>query len=838
MPELPQGTVTLLFSDIEGSTRLLDRLGSAYPLVLAEHRALLREAVSGHGGVEVGTEGDSFFVVFARAENAVLAAAQAQRLLAAHSWPDSAEVRVRMGIHTGTPELVGSDYVGMDVHRAARVMAAGHGEQVLLTHSTASLLPERLPPVVAIRALGAHRLKDVTQAEQLYQLVIEGLPSEFPPLRTLDAPLTNLPVQATSFIGREHELEEVARLLARDDVLVLTLTGPGGIGKSRLALEAAAGITDRYEDGVWWVPLALLREPELVLEEVAQTLGARDELARHIGEKQLLLVLDNLEHLLAASSDLAALLGSCPKLRMLVTSREPLHISGEWEYPLDPLRLEEAVALFGQRMAAVRRDIPAGEEIAAICRRLDCLPLAIELAAASVKALSPAAILRRLEQRLPLLSGAARNAPERQRTLRATIEWSYDLLAPEERWLFADLAVFAGGCVLEAVEEVCDTDLETLESLVDKSLLRRDGDRYSMLETIHEYAAERLLSSDRADDVRAAHAAYFLAEAESAAPELTGGAQTQLLDRLEDDHANFRAVLDWAQETGDGELAMRLSGALWRFWLVRGHLAEGREWLASALAAGVGSAPEIRERALFGASVLASVQGEAQLARELAEQRLAVVRTLDDVTALVSALSTLANICSDEGGYETAATMYEEAAELARSVGDDSRLAGVITNLAYLALRQRDWDRAAALASEALPLFRATGHTAGSAVSLLNLGLAAIHQGRWRVARENIEASIGIYGELGDPDGLSNCLEGLAAVSAAEGDSTRAAVLLGAAEKLRDEIGASLQPHEAELHADTLAAIAADLDDSSLAAAWARGAQLGSADAVAFAGAP
>ena len=837
MPELPQGTVTLLFSDIEGSTRLLDRLGNRYSQALSEHQALLREAFCRYGGLEVGAEGDSFFVVFARAEDAVLAAAQAQRSLATHSWPDADDpIRVRIGIHTGHPDLVGSDYRGMDVHQAARVMAAGHGEQVLLTRSTASLLRGLLPPVVAIRALGPHRLKDLKEAEELYQLVIDGVRSDFPPLRTLEAPLTHLPNQPTSFIGRERELEEVTRLLSRDEVVVLTLTGPGGIGKSRLALEAAAEVSDSYEDGVWWVPLGLLQEPELVCPTIAQTLGTADELARHIGLKSLLLVLDNMEHLLAASSDLSALLGSCPNLRMLVTSREPLHIGGEWEYALEPLRLDEAVRLFSQRSAAVRPDVDAAGEVDAICRRLDCLPLAIELAAASVKALSPAAILRRLEHRLPLPSGVARDAPERQRTLRATIEWSHDLLDAEERQLFAHLAVFAGGCELEAIEEVCAADLETLQSLVDKSLLRHGGERYSMLETIHEYASERLASDDRADDIRTSHAEYFLGQAEAAAPELTGGAQTQLLDRLEEDHPNFRAALAWAQASGAAELEIRLAGALWRFWLVHGHLSEGRRWLASALEHGAGSAPETRERLLFGASALASVQGDAQLARKLAEERLAVVRTLDDVPALVSALSALANIRSDEGAYAAAARMYEEAAALARGVGDDARLAGVITNLAYLALRQHDWDRAADLTSDALPLFRATGHTTGSAVSHLNLGLAAIHQRRWQVARENIEASVGIYVELGDPDGLSNCLEGLAAVCAATGDPKRAAVLLGAAQKLRDEIGASLQPHEAELHADTLAAVAADLDDSSLASAWAEGTELSSEDAVTLAG--
>jgi hypothetical protein len=444
MTELPTGTITFLFTDVEGSTRLLHEHGEAYAALLLEHRRVLREVFARHEGVEVDTEGDAFFVAFPSARKAVAAAGEAQQAL------DQGPLRVRMGLHTGEAQVADGTYVGLDVHRAARIAAAGHGGQVLLSAATSALVE------IDLRDLGTHRLKDLSAAERLYQLG-DGT---FPPLKTLHH--TNLPIPATPFVGRENELEEVTGLLGRDEVRVLTLTGPGGSGKTRLALQAAGALADDYPDGVFWVPLAPLRDPALVLPQVAQALGAKRDLGQHIGDRRLLLLLDNLEHVLAAAADVGELVASCPGLGLLTTSRAPLHLEGEWEYAVDPLAESEAVALFEQRARAVAREFSANGEVVEICRRLDCLPLAIELAAARAKLLPAAAILARLEQRLPLLAAGSRNAPERQRTLRATIEWSHDLLTEEEQILFARLAVFAGGWELEAAEAICDLDLEIL----------------------------------------------------------------------------------------------------------------------------------------------------------------------------------------------------------------------------------------------------------------------------------------------------------------------------------------------------------------------------------------
>jgi len=534
MADLPSGTVTFLFTDVEGSTRLLHGLGEvAYADALAEHRLVVREACRVHGGVEVDTQGDAFFVAFPTAPAALKAAAATREGLQRGS------VRVRAGVHTGTPLLTAEGYVGQDVHRAARIAAAGHGGQVLVSASTAALVGTD-----ELRDLGEHRLKDLSAPERIYQLG-DG---EFPPLRSLYR--TNLPIPATPFIGRGRELAEILDLLGRDDVRLLTLTGPGGTGKTRLATQAAGELAWRYRDGVWWVPLAALRDPGLVLETAAQVLGAKDGLIEHIGAKSVLLLFDNFEQVTAAAAGLADLLSSCPQLELLVTSREPLHISGEQEYAVPPLVQTEAVDLFLARARAIDRGFQADDTVSEICRRLDDLPLALELAAARVKALSSAQILERLEQRLPLLTGGARDVPERQRTLRETIAWSYELLDREEQRLFARLAVFSGGFTLEAAERVCDSSLDLLESLVDKSLIRRrevtgEG-RFWMLETIREYALERLDAEEALEGACQAYADYYLALARQRVAEHDQG-QPGALHALERELDNFLSAFAWSQ---------------------------------------------------------------------------------------------------------------------------------------------------------------------------------------------------------------------------------------------------------------------------------------------------
>ena len=604
MSTQPSGTVTLLFSDIEGSTRLLQRLGTeSFAEVLEHHRRLLREVFARHDGYEVDTEGDAFFVTFARAGDGVAAAEEAQQVLDAAAWSaEGVEVRVRMGLHTGEPLLVGGKYVGLDVHRAARIMAAGHGGQVLLSQATRALVDDG-----ALRDLGDHRLKDFDQLVRLFQIGA----AEFPPLKTLNN--TNLPVPASSFVGRERELAEVSSLLRNGGGRLATLTGPGGSGKTRLALEAAGDVVGDYPDGVFWIGLASLREPGLVVETIAGTLGARSGLAEQIGDRTLLLLLDNFEHVIDAAVELALLLGACRNLRLLVTSRELLRLQGEVEYQVPPLAQDEAEDLF-----CARSRLPRDDEIADLCRRLDDLPLAVELAAARTAVLSPAQIRERLSQRLDLFRGG-RDADPRQQTLRATIEWSYELLSDPERQLFARLAVFAGGCTYEAAEVVVGADVDGLQSLVDKSLVRRTGGRFWMLETIGELARECLGASGEAEAIGRRHADYFLDLAEQAEPALKGADQPSWLQRLEDDHDNLRRGLDRLFDHGENELAARLAGALWLFWYMHGHVSEARRWLRRALDACPDQPSESRAKVLDGAGYLAVEQGDDDEAISLLE---------------------------------------------------------------------------------------------------------------------------------------------------------------------------------------------------------------------------
>jgi predicted ATPase/class 3 adenylate cyclase len=544
MRELPTGTITLLFADIERSTALLQELGpERYGVALAEYRGLVRAVIAPRGGVEVDTEGDAFFVAFPSARQAVAAAAEVQTALA------ESRFRVRIGLHTGEPFEMEGYYSGIDVHRAARIAAAGHGGQVLVSQSTRELLE----PSVSVHDLGLHRLKDLGEPVRLYQLGDD----EFPPLRSLNS--ANLPIQATPLIGREQELEEAGRLLSTQRLV--TLTGPGGSGKTRLALQLAAEAIEDFPDGLVWVPLQALQDSDLVIPTIARALGTGEIPREDVSDRRVLLILDNFEQLLASASKVADLAAQLPQIKLLVTSREPLHVGAEYEYPVAPLREREAVALFIERATAAKPDFADDGDVAEICRRLDCLPLALELAAVRVKALSAAELLKRLDKRLPILTGGPRDAPERQRTLRAAIAWSYDLLPPDEQGAFARLAVFAGGCSLEAAEQVCGVDLDTVAALIDKSLLRREGDRYFMLETIGEFALERLEESGELDELRRRHADYYLEQARSVESLVRSPQAAGALDRLERDHANLRAALRWlAGGTADQPLRLAVWG--------------------------------------------------------------------------------------------------------------------------------------------------------------------------------------------------------------------------------------------------------------------------------------
>ena len=815
--DLPSGTVTFLFTDVEGSTELLHELGvEGYAKALGEHRRIVREACVRYDGVEVDTQGDAFFVAFPTAPGALEAATEMTEALGA------GPIQVRIGIHTGTPLVSEEGYVGGDVHRAARIAAAGHGGQVLVSTSTAPLVDLELTD------LGEHRFKDLAAAERIYQLG-DG---DFPPLKSLYR--TNLPIPATPFLGREKELVEVVELLARADARLLTLTGPGGTGKTRLAMQAAGALAERYPQGIFWVPLAPLRDASLVIDTAARVVGSKNGLAEHIQDKELLLFFDNFEQVVEAAGDLAALLASCPNLDLLVTSREPLHVMAEQEYPVPPLAHEEGVGFFLARARAVKPDFEAGDAVSEICRRLDDLPLALELAAARVKALSSEQIVERLEQRLPLLIGGARDLPERQRTLRATIEWSYDLLAPEEQRLFSRLAVFHGGCTLETAEEVADADLDILHSLVDKSLLRHTEERFWGLETIREYAAERLEDSGQAEELRQRHAEHFLALAEEAEPHLVGGPSArEWLDRLEREHDNLRAALDRLEGSGERHRVLRLAGALSEFWDVRGHTAEGRRRLESALAHDE-RPTTARAKALNGASLMAGKTSDTAAARVRAEAGLALHRMLGDTLGVAHSLWLLGYAHVEEGDPAGAQPLLEESVRLFRELGLDDVMVFATRTLAWTYFELGDRGQARAMHEQNLARARGLRNTYGEAVTLSSLASIALDEGRVEDSMSLAKDYLSISRDLGDPleTGLSLC--GAARTLTFVGRGETAARLLACYETLCEGLGASV-PWVTRMNEKTLATIRAQLDEDAIAEAWEQGRLLTADKAVALA---
>ncbi len=804
---LPSGTVTFLFTDVEGSTRLLHELGAAaYADALAEHRRVLRAAFAAHGGVEVDTQGDAFFVAFATAPDALDAAAAVARALR------DGPIRVRVGVHTGAPLVTDEGYVGEDVHRAARIAACGHGGQVLVSAATAALVDSD-----GLRDLGEHRLKDLSAPERIYQLGT----GEFPALKSLYR--TNLPVPATPFQGRDAELALVCGLLARDDVRILTLTGPGGIGKTRLALQAAGALADGYPDGVYWVPLAPLRDPALVLQSAAQAVGADDDLVHHVADKRLLLLLDNFEHLAEAASDAAALLAACPNLRLLVTSREPLHVRGEQEYAVPPLVPDEAVAFFTGRARAISPDFTPDDSVPLICRRLDDLPLALELAAARSKALAPREILTRLEQRLPLLTGGPRDAPERQRTLRATIDWSHDLLDAGEQRLYARLAVFRGGCTLEAAEQVAEADLDTIQSLVDKSLLRHNEGRYWMLETIREHASERLDAAGAADELRRKHARYYLELAEAAHPavrlvELRGTGE--VVEVLQRDHDNLRAALDWLAAAGETQQVLQLAGALAEFWFRADYWAELRLQLLGAVRAETRPSAA-RARALLSASDVVSLEGDHEQARQFAEEALAFYREQGDRRGVADALLRVAATFEHQGQLARAEPLLEEARALYREVGDQDALLGATRMLAWTLGQAGERERASALYAENLERSRAIGNPLILAASLGWLATVAAEDGRFEEAFASVREHLPIACGLGDYE-TATALMRVARVLLPAGRTVEAAQVLAAADALFEELGISDDWALAQVR-KLEAALREALDEARLAAAWAEG---------------
>jgi predicted ATPase/class 3 adenylate cyclase len=854
MAELPSGTVTFLFTDIEGSTRLLTRLRGRYAEVLAEHQRVLRAAFNEHDGREVHTEGDAFFVAFARASDAIAAAVSAQRSLASQRWPEGVDVRVRIGVHTGEAEVRQDDYVGLDVHRAARICAAGHGGQVLISSSTRELVADELPSEVALRDLGEHRLKDLDRPEHLFQVVAGDLRADFPRLASVSPTsrgANGLPPSPNRTIGREDDVRAIADRLRTNRARLLTLTGPGGVGKTRLALEAGRAVEADFGDGARFVSLAALRAAADVPAAIVDALGlivlsgeSPDRaVERFLAAKHLLLVVDNFEHLLDAAPSVGALLGACPALTMLATSREPLALHAEERYPVSPLALPEtrtsaapdalakvhAIALFCERARGHEPGFRlTGENAAAvaeICRRVDGLPLAIELAAARCALLSPTEIAERLNAALGALGAGARDAPARQQTLRATIDWSHELLSEAEKAYFAAFSVFAGGATIQAAETITGAGLDTLDDLVAKNLLVRrqhtHPTRLGMLETIRAYATERFAAADHKDAVHERHYEYFLALAQEHGTDraLMSAGRIEHLARLDAEIDNLYAALSWAVDRTSAEPALAMASALGRYWLMRSRWTDAGDWIDRALhRPGADADPAQRVRALLVKGWCLWPAGRRADQGAVFAEAEAIARQLGDPVILSQALQTRADYEAGGGRPDVADPLADEALSWARAADDKWEIA-----CAYRA-KARGAGTAAELrerVQQAASLLDAVGNIFQLADLLASAAYGALNEGSDRDARDFVERAIPVVRELDSPfmwmilqgnlglatlltsdteaarnafcEELTLCRElvvrpiasegllGLAAVGAVHGDDHRAARLVGAA---------------------------------------------------------
>jgi predicted ATPase/class 3 adenylate cyclase len=870
---LPSGTITFLFTEIADSTGLWGQHPLAMPAALQRHEILLHQSIAKHHGVVFQTVGDAVCAAFASALDALAAAVAIQHGLQRESWGAIGALGVRMALHTGVAEPYTGAYVGLPLSRAAQLLATGHGQQVLISRATWELVHDQLPLEVELRDLGMHRLTDLARPEQIWQLVVPDLPAEFPPLRTLDARATNLPAQAAPLIGREQELAVACDLLRRVDVRLLTLVGPGGVGKTRLGLQIAAELLDDFADGVFLVALAPISHSELVAPAIARALGlaetggqqTAERLKYALGQKQLLLVLDNFEQVAPATLLIGELLAAAPQLKVLITSRASVHLSTAHEFFVPPLGLppvkdesrrtkdEEAqdrstrppssfsvypsVELFIERARAVKADFAVTPEtaptIAQICNRLDGLPLAIELAAAWIKYLSPEALLARLERRLPLLRGGARDLPARQQTLRSTIEWSYNLLEAVEQTLFARLAVFVGGCTLEAASEVLsfelsvmsegpdqlrtqNSELKTLEglaALVDKSMLRREETstvpRFVMLETIREYALEQLEERGEVEAMRSRHLSYYLMLAEAAAPlpQLASVDLPAWLNRLEADHDNLRTALAWCladtetpatrHETGvrqppispsRQELGLRLAGTLWPLWYERGYMNEGRSWLDRALAVSDGGG-RTRAQALLGAGMLAWRQADYAVSRGMLEASIGLWRELGDTRHCAYAIHFLGHVRFDQRDYAGARVLFEESLRLYHALGNAAEDMEAIGCLGMLAYHEGDFVMARARFEESLTYHRSLGNQEGIALALNRLGELARLAGDDDYAAALYQESLAICRAIGRTMDVASALHKLGYVAQHRGAYARAQALFAESLALQRELG-------------------------------------------------
>ena len=897
---LPSGTITFLFTDIEGSTRLWEQHPNEMREARTVHEKVLREEIARHSGHVFKTVGDGVYAVFDDASSALAAALDAQQRLVATSWELPGGLWVRMALHTGTAQLQEGDYFGPALNRIARILSAGHGGQILVSESTRTLVERDLPQGSSLRDKGLHRLKDLAQPEHIFQLLTPELPDAFPQLRSLDAFPNNLPRQLTSFVGREREMKEVNELLS--SAALLTLTGSGGSGKTRLALQVGADLVERFRDGVWLVELDVLDE-SMVARAIASAVGVHEELSfmarplsdvlvESLREKSLLLILDNCEHVLSTSAETAALLlRNCPDLRVLATSQERLGVPGERVYHVpslsipDPRQLPaherlteyESVRLFVERatlsqprFALTEANAPA---VARIVQQLDGIPLAIELAAARVKVLSVDQIASRLDERFRLLTGGGRTEMPRHQTLRAALDWSYDLLSESEKGLLRRLSVFAGGFDFEAAEAVCgDPDVDVLDllaRLVEKSLVIFDEQastpRYRLLETVRLYGQEMLTAAGEESAVRARHRDWYLMMAERAEPALAGPEQQDWLDRLELEHDNVRVALRWSL-TGEDETEplLRLVGALWRFWEIRGHWSEGRKWLETTLAktAGAEGGPS-RIKVLSGAANLAFDQGDFPRAHALGEESLALSQKfgdkhgtvvcltllgleacsienfgrarelgaaslrlsqeLGDTMGIAGGLAILGLVARGEGDTAKAIEQLTQSLQHFRALGDRLRSSLVLLNLGLVVREQGDLKQARVLFEESLDLFKTLGDRWGVAFSQSNLGILAWTQHEYERAADLFRQSLVLRRELKDKRGIATSLVGLAAVATMQEQLERAAILFGAAEALRESIEVALPPFIRKDYEGLVATVRDKLPTASFQSAWTRG---------------
>lgn len=866
---LPTGTLTFVFTDIEGSTRLLQALGSEFRSVLERHNEILRSAWREHSGTEVKTDGDAFFVVFTDPAAAVRAVAEGQRGLAAETWPAGQSVRVRMGMHTGQAIIGGDDYLGLDVHRAARIAAAGHGGQVLLSETTRRLVERSMPEGVGLVDLGQHRLKDIDVPERLAQLAIDKLGSDFPPIRSLDARPTNLPPAEGKLLGRDRELERVREFVRRGRLV--TLTGAGGTGKSSLALAVAESLRGDFEDGVFVTWLAPIRDRALLPGAIAAPLGVQESggrtaaelLPEYLRSRQLLVVLDNFEQLVGAAGYLAQLLDAAPGLHLLVTSQVTLRLRAEQMFEVPPLpvpaagsspgeiRSNPAVALFESRVRAVRPDFQLTDDnvntVLEIVERLDGLPLAIELAAARLRVLTPAAVLSRLDRRLAILVGGGADRPARHQTLRATLDWSHDLLEPAARRLLAGLSVFRGGFDLATAEAVfasgpapaATVDVtDELENLVEHSLIRIDeggGEpRFAMLESIREYAAERLAESGDADVVRARHAAAFVDVAERHVPLILGAAGARHLDRLDRDHDNLRAALQWALDGGAAEAALRMTAALWRFWQLRGHLDEGRQWTEAALTMPGRRLEARRSAALIAKGGLLYWQADMTQSTASYVDALTMARLADDDARLVEALANLGMMVAAAGRTTDAANLSAEGMRRAQTSGDQRAVALLVFGDAYRTALEGRLDESYAMFERGLAMFQEVGDVYWEATSLHGLGQCRRLAGAAAEAEPLYREALIRLDGLGDRAGVAVELDLLAVTAIMLGDPVRGVRLAGAAMALRELLGAG-QLLAVQVYQPPTELAAGTLDEQVVTEALAEGRSWSLRAAVAYA---